>query len=82
MWPAISDYNKRLTLLSVIQLSGGHCVRNLHVFDTFLCFCKGRFELTAFKFLSQRTVHTYLIDRLPFLLGSLSVLKNVTRLAC
>ncbi len=24
--PAISDYNKRLILLSVIQLSGGHCM--------------------------------------------------------
>jgi hypothetical protein len=23
--PAMSDYNKRLILLSVIQLSGGHC---------------------------------------------------------
>ncbi len=25
MGPAISDYNMRLILLSVIQLSGGHC---------------------------------------------------------
>jgi hypothetical protein len=24
-WATISDYNKRLTLFSVIQLSGGHC---------------------------------------------------------
>jgi hypothetical protein len=25
MGPVVSDYNKRLILLSVIQLSGGHC---------------------------------------------------------
>ena len=25
MGPAVSDYNKRLIILSVIQLSGGHC---------------------------------------------------------
>ncbi len=25
--PAISDYNKRLILLSVIQLSGGQCIK-------------------------------------------------------
>ena len=25
MGPVISDYNKRLILLSVIQISGGHC---------------------------------------------------------
>jgi len=29
MGPAISDYNMRLILLSVIQLSGGHCIRYL-----------------------------------------------------
>ncbi len=28
--PAISDYNKRLIQLSVIQLSGGHCMYFLH----------------------------------------------------
>jgi hypothetical protein len=26
MGPAISDYNKRLILLTVIQLSDGHCI--------------------------------------------------------
>jgi len=26
MGPGISDYNKRLILSSVIQLSGGHCI--------------------------------------------------------
>ena len=34
MGPAISDSNKRLILLSVMQLSGGHCIKDLkYVFE-------------------------------------------------
>ena len=31
--PVISDYNKRLILLSVIQLSGGHCIHSIVTID-------------------------------------------------
>ena len=33
--PVIPDYNKRLILLSVIQLSGGHCIIHFFRFNMF-----------------------------------------------
>ena len=38
MGPVIFDYNKRLILLSVIQLSGGHCSNKIMqlIFDYFI----------------------------------------------
>jgi len=33
MGPALSDYNMRLILLSVIQLSGGHCTTSFRFYE-------------------------------------------------
>ena len=43
----ISDYNQRLILLSMIQLSGGHCIKDEVIKNRYFCVKSNLFKKNA-----------------------------------
>ena len=57
MEPAISDYNKCLSLLSVIQFSGGHCIYGCMAVELTVCSLKPYIKLLRiFSFLNTTLI--------------------------
>jgi len=60
MESVISDYNKRLIQLSVIQLSGGHCITELVISD----FNKRLIQLSVIQSSGGHCTTKFLLDTL------------------